>query len=48
MMINEVFLNQQILLGKTFYASHSILGTTNSFLKEINFLRKLDIGIFQL
>lgn len=37
MMINEAFLNQQILLGKTFYASHSILDATNSFLKEINY-----------
>ena len=47
-LINEAFLNQQIALGKTFYASHSIVNATNSFLREIKHLSKFGIGIIQL
>ena len=47
-LINKAFLNQQIALGKTFYASHSIVNATNSFLREIKHLSKFGIGIIQL
>jgi len=47
-LINKAFLNQQIALGKTFYASHSIVNATYSFLREIKHLSQLGIGIIQL
>ena len=47
-LINEAFLNQQIALGETFYASHSIANATGYFFHEINHLSKFGIGIIQL
>ena len=47
-LINKAFLNQQIALGKTFYASHSIVNATGYFLEEIKHLSKNGLGIIQL
>ena len=40
---NQAFLDQQIALGKTFYASHSTAEATNFFFQEINYLAKFGI-----
>ena len=47
-LINKAFLNQQIALGKTFYASHSIVNATGYFFYEINHLFENGLGIIQL
>lgn len=46
--INQAFLQQQVALGKTFYASHSITSATNSFLDEILFLKSLGIMVYPI
>lgn len=43
--VNQAFLHQQICLGKTFYASHPISSPTGSFLREINYLKELNINV---
>ena len=47
-LINKAFLNQQIALGKTFYASHSIVNATGYFFYEITHLFENGLGIIQL